>query len=181
MQIKTRAAAVGGALCAVGVATSLAAPAADARSTVPPPYSITNANTCEQMRNAPNMRTLRYKLRTASGSSSAPELRVRIGWAWNNTASAPSVCAYVADYVSGRHHMNLVLARDGWQTRASDAGYFENYAGALHVKGPGASGSWNYSIYARVNYGGRDYVKRVSGKSTPRNLSYTSPDAITRG
>jgi hypothetical protein len=165
MQIKTRAAGVGAALCAVGVATSIAAPSASASRYAPPPYySIGSASACEYMwhSNTKGMATYRYKLRPPSGPSSYPELRIRIGYP--ASGSAPSVCAYVADYLPGKHRMTLVLARDGWQTRATDSNYYEDYAGALYAKGPGPSREWFFSVYAKVNYSGRDYTRRVVGR-----------------
>jgi hypothetical protein len=79
---------------------------------------------------------------------------------WRSTEGSGTFCAMTFDRREGRHHMEVRVRRDGWQTSWYDNGYYDRYAGSIYV-----SGAEIYCAYISgwvelngIKYSGGDWV-----------------------
>jgi hypothetical protein len=173
-----RLGAITGALCATGLVAGVGAPPASAWSSVPAPYyKMTSQGTCDALRDGTVMRTLIYRLPTPLGGKGRAELRIRVGLS-DATPSTRSVCAYVVDNTPGAHHMELIVVRDNWRTRAVDSGTYGTFAGALHAKGPTNGQDWTADVWGRVVINGVKYQRWVNVEMGSRRLGFNQPDRM---
>jgi hypothetical protein len=76
---------------------------------------------------------------------------------WYSSAGSGTYCAMTFDNLAGSHHIEVILQRDGWQTRWYDSGTYSTYAGGIYVSG---ANSHCTGVYGEVTVDG---VAHASG------------------
>jgi hypothetical protein len=54
---------------------------------------------------------------------------------WYSSEGSGTFCAMTFDNLPGKHHTEIVLQRDDWQTQWYDSGMYSTYAGGIYVSG----------------------------------------------